>query len=355
MNYTSNPIFSRMYSPYRLAPLKSSAVTEHATVQSTEQASSNVPAVPQTTVVEPAVIIDLPQFSSATPITSTRETNSETAEESSTEDTQANPQNTQNTEATGQRTSGVEDQFGKRGIDGKPLSKSEIEQLSRLRSRDEEVRAHESAHVAAGGGLTSMPTYSYQVGPDGKQYAIGGSVNIDTSPENTPEATIAKAERIERAALAPANPSSQDRIVAQKAKQMQMKARMELAAEKKAEIESSTQNDSTQSMTNARQTVQNQVTIASSTTLSPQETSQGSRTGFSDTSGSSITGTSTPIPVTRIGQNTSSQGDRTNVSSPSYDIAAGSNITILNSSHQRFDPNQFPNLLAQFKTSDGSE
>ncbi|MEC8277656.1 MAG: hypothetical protein VX026_08070, partial [Myxococcota bacterium] len=77
--------------------------------------------------------------------------------------------------------------------------------------------------------------------------------------------------------------------------------------------------------------------------------------GYSDTSGSSITGTSTPIPVTRIGQNTSSQGDRTNVSSPSYDIAAGSNITILNSSHQRFDPNQFPNLLAQFKTSDGSE
>jgi len=52
------------------------------------------------------------------------------------------------------------------------------------------------------------------IGPDGKKYAVGGHVNIDTGAiPNDPEATIRKAKAIRSAALAPANPSSQDRSV----------------------------------------------------------------------------------------------------------------------------------------------
>ena len=101
--------------------------------------------------------------------------------------------------------------------------------LQKLRQRDREVRTHEMAHVLAGGPyVIGGPHYIFVVGPDGKLYAVGGEVKIDLSPvPNDPDATIRKAETIKRAALAPANPSAQDRAVAAKAEQMAMKARME--------------------------------------------------------------------------------------------------------------------------------
>ena len=53
-------------------------------------------------------------------------------------------------------------------------------------------------------------------------------MQIDTSKESDPEVTIRKAQQIYRAALAPAEPSSQDRSVASQAKKMEMEARSEL-------------------------------------------------------------------------------------------------------------------------------
>ncbi|MGD8781495.1 MAG: putative metalloprotease CJM1_0395 family protein [Ignavibacteria bacterium] len=47
-----------------------------------------------------------------------------------------------------------------------------------------------------------------------------------------PEATIKKAQQIRRAALAPSEPSSQDRSVANQAAAMEAKARAELMEEK---------------------------------------------------------------------------------------------------------------------------
>lgn len=100
----------------------------------------------------------------------------------------------------------------------------------KLRNRDQEVRRHEQAHLSAAGGLaTGGANFSYQTGPDGKRYAVGGEVNIDTSPvSGDPNATIRKAQQIRRAALAPADPSSQDRAVAASASVMEMKARRDL-------------------------------------------------------------------------------------------------------------------------------
>lgn len=119
--------------------------------------------------------------------------------------------------------------------DPNQLSDAEKAVVEELRKRDAEVRAHEMAHVAAAGGLAGAPTFSYQTGPDGKRYAVGGSVTIDTSGGASPEETINKAQRIRSAALAPAEPSGQDRAVAAKATQMEVHARAHLAAERREE------------------------------------------------------------------------------------------------------------------------
>ena len=119
------------------------------------------------------------------------------------------------------------------------LSEEERRLLNELRARDAEVRAHEQAHLAAAGPYANGgPTFEYQTGPDGKQYAVGGEVSIDTSPvPGNPEATARKAQTIKRAALAPSDPSAQDRQVAAQAAQLEAQARQEAKAEKAEEQE----------------------------------------------------------------------------------------------------------------------
>ncbi len=115
---------------------------------------------------------------------------------------------------------------------GKPLTDDEQRELKQLRQRDQEVRTHEQAHVSGAGSLSrGGPNYTLKLGPDGKRYASGGHVDIDTSEGRTPQETIQKSAQIRRAALAPADPSSKDRQVAAKAARMEAKARQELAAE----------------------------------------------------------------------------------------------------------------------------
>ena len=106
-------------------------------------------------------------------------------------------------------------------------------ETAKLQKRDQEVRSHEQAHISAAGGLArGGATFSFQRGPDGKQYAIGGEVNIDTSPvSGNPQATIRKAQQIRAAALAPANPSAQDRAVAASASALETKAQREIQKE----------------------------------------------------------------------------------------------------------------------------
>ena len=114
------------------------------------------------------------------------------------------------------------------------LSAQDKKVVDQLKARDREVRAHEAAHKGAAGSLArGGATFSYQSGPDGHRYAIGGEVSIDTSevPDN-PQATIIKAQIIYRAAMAPAQPSSQDRSVATNAKQMEAQAQQELRQDK---------------------------------------------------------------------------------------------------------------------------
>lgn len=108
-------------------------------------------------------------------------------------------------------------------------SEAELEVISTLQSLDTEVSAHEQAHSAVGGEHAGSPSYSYQTGPDGKKYAVSGEVSISTSEiQGDPRATLEKAQQIKAAALAPLEPSSQDRKVAAKADQMAHQARNEI-------------------------------------------------------------------------------------------------------------------------------
>lgn len=110
------------------------------------------------------------------------------------------------------------------------LSESDQRVIAKLQERDRAVRAHELAHIAAGAGVvTSGATYTYETGPDGKRYANGGEVGIDVSPGRTPQDTLRKAQQIRSSALAPADPSAQDRSIAARADQMATEARIALA------------------------------------------------------------------------------------------------------------------------------
>jgi hypothetical protein len=116
------------------------------------------------------------------------------------------------------------------GISGSRGLTPEEEQVVReMAEQDRKVRSHEQAHLAVGAGLArGGPNYSYRSGPDGKRYVVSGEVNIDVSPvRDDPDATIRKAHRVRAAALAPADPSPQDRQVAVSADRMEMQAQLQ--------------------------------------------------------------------------------------------------------------------------------
>ena len=104
--------------------------------------------------------------------------------------------------------------------------------IQQLQNRDKEVRTHELAHATIGGAATGSPSYTFEVGPDGKKYAVGGEVAVDLSTiAGDPQATITKMQKVYAAALAPANPSTQDSRVAASAAQKILAAQSELLAQ----------------------------------------------------------------------------------------------------------------------------
>ncbi|WP_370156303.1 putative metalloprotease CJM1_0395 family protein [Ferrovibrio sp.] len=117
------------------------------------------------------------------------------------------------------------------------LSEEEKQQVAELRQIDAKVRAHERAHAAVGGQYAGAPSYEYTRGPDGQLYATSGEVAIDLGPESDPEATLQKAAQVAAAALAPADPSGQDRAVAAAAAQLRLQALAQIREEKRAETE----------------------------------------------------------------------------------------------------------------------
>src|SRR5262249_9543976 len=109
------------------------------------------------------------------------------------------------------------------------LSDEARAEIDRLKKRDEEVRAHEIAHLAAAGPYAAGGArFTFKIGPDGNSYAVGGEVPVDlTEIPGAPDATARKMSQIRAAALAPRDPSPQDREVAAEAARIEAKARAE--------------------------------------------------------------------------------------------------------------------------------
>ena len=140
-----------------------------------------------------------------------------------------NAQNKNDTHSTQKERSGETKNLNK-------LSAEQKEEVKKLQARDAEVKAHEAAHQAAGGGLAGGASFDYQRGPDGKMYAVGGEVPITLKKGSTPQENLSIARRIRAAATAPTNPSAQDYAVASSATMMELKAQQEIIKEKMQEM-----------------------------------------------------------------------------------------------------------------------
>ena len=127
-----------------------------------------------------------------------------------------------------------------KGLDGQELTEEEQAEVEDMKARDSEVRTHENAHKSAGGQYAASPSYTYETGPDGKRYITDGEVSIDVGKEDDPHDTSEKMQVGKRAAMAPAQPSAQDRQVYAEASQKEAEARQELAQEKQEEAQGST-------------------------------------------------------------------------------------------------------------------
>lgn len=85
--------------------------------------------------------------------------------------------------------------------------------LEKFKRTDSKIRSHEQVHATIGHTTTPI-AYTYQKGPDGKMYAVGGNVRFDTSIPNDPKAAAFKLDQLHKAASATSEPSNADNTIA---------------------------------------------------------------------------------------------------------------------------------------------
>jgi len=103
-------------------------------------------------------------------------------------------------------------------IETSPINKNLDEEdfarvLAKFKNKDAEIRLHEQAHASIGP-TTSPISYNYQQGPDGKMYAVGGNVRLDTSMPDDPKAAAFKLDMLQKAASGPTHMSNADGAIA---------------------------------------------------------------------------------------------------------------------------------------------
>lgn len=84
--------------------------------------------------------------------------------------------------------------------------------LEKFKSTDRQIRSHEQVHATIGQ-TTTPKSYNYAQGPEGKMYAVSGSVRLDTSIPQDPKAAQFKLDQIARAASGPADSSGGDNMI----------------------------------------------------------------------------------------------------------------------------------------------
>lgn len=158
------------------------------------------------------------------------------------EETNASEKNRAQSNQKIDAASDKEESKGKNRQLAEELTEAEQQQVRELTAIDRGVRAHEAAHQAVGGSLAGAASFHYVTGPDGERYAVGGEVPITiTTISDDPQATIHNAEQVRAAALAPAQPSAQDRSVAVAAVQIIAHAQLEAALQRAAALQAGDQ------------------------------------------------------------------------------------------------------------------
>lgn len=148
----------------------------------------------------------------------------------------------------------------------------EQQRIQELKDRDTEVRIHEQAHASVGGQYAGSPSYTFEQGPDGVQYAVAGEVPIDVAPvSGDPEATIDKMQQVRAAALAPAEPSGADKAIASLASQQMVEAQGDLQQQRVEQFSESSQgSESTEGTSDSNSVEGSQATSSTSSTSTVQ-------------------------------------------------------------------------------------
>ncbi len=120
------------------------------------------------------------------------------------------------------------------------MDNTDKERIRDLEERDRKVRQREEAHVRAAGLLASGgPKYRYEIGPDGKRYAVEGHTDIKVKEGNTPEERLKNAKQAERAAQQGGAVTPQSAKVLAEARGEAQKAQQEIETEQKGEEQES--------------------------------------------------------------------------------------------------------------------
>ena len=123
--------------------------------------------------------------------------------------------------------SAKQDYFESGIVNGK-YDKNDYERvLSKFKSIDANTRIHEQTHAILANTTTPIQ-YNYQMGPDGKMYAVGGNVRLDTSIPNNPKAAEQKLNELKKSATSPGGDMSlADSTIAISANLMKMKLQLQ--------------------------------------------------------------------------------------------------------------------------------
>ena len=232
-----------------------------------------------------------------------------------------------------------------KGIDGETLTEEEQAEVEDMKDRDAEVRTHENAHKSAGGQYAAAPSYTYETGPDGKRYITDGEVSIDVGEESDPQDTITKMQVVKRAALAPAQPSAQDRQVYAEASQKEAAARQELNEQKQEEAQQASGEQgasgsaAAQGQANSTSANNNAAPASADNGTAPASAEPTSTQGLAPLSRTIVSDESSLNPTA----NQETADNSTGVS-PSAQPSSGSGISAINNQEQRniLDPASVP-------------
>ena len=110
------------------------------------------------------------------------------------------------------RAEGIQDQINisAQAQEQVGLNAKEQAVVRELAARDAEVRVHEGLHFRTASGLGRAPNFETVQGPDGKFYAVGGSVEVSSTRGADPEQAAREAQTLGLAATAPGDASAPD-------------------------------------------------------------------------------------------------------------------------------------------------